>query len=187
MDRRDCFQNTLHHKRPEKILVDFGGNPLSSMEGDSENKLLEFLGYPKLPEDRLPFGKVKRIDERILNTFSIDTRSVGEILHPEDSQYRVISEEEYIDEWGIRRRFTGLYWDIVESPLKGASTEDLKHYRWPNADSISADRLSDFAAQAKALHENTDYVICAEHPVYGHIRVGLLALRIRRFSAENGA
>ena len=44
--------------------------------------------------------------------------SVGEIFVPKKSQFKKLSDTEYIDEWGICRRFTGLYWDAVNAPLK---------------------------------------------------------------------
>ena len=42
MGRREDFARTMRHEKPENLIIDFGGNPLSSMEGESENKLLEF-------------------------------------------------------------------------------------------------------------------------------------------------
>ena len=47
MGRREDFARTMRHEKPENLIIDFGGNPLSSMEGESENKLLEFLGLGK--------------------------------------------------------------------------------------------------------------------------------------------
>ena len=136
MGRREDFARTMRHEKPENLIIDFGGNPLSSMEGESENKLLEFLGLGKKQGGDLPFGKTRRLDERLLKYFDIDTRSVGEIFTPQDSHFQKISETEYIDEWGIRRRFTGLYWESVNTPLKGATLEELNAYRFPDPDSI---------------------------------------------------
>lgn len=173
MSRRDDFRRILNHQQPENLLIDFGGNPLSSMEGESQTKLLQALGYP-VPEEkqRLPFGRVDRIDERILEHFDIGTRSVGTILFPKDSLFREISDKEYVDEWGIRRVFSGMYWDIVDSPLKGASVEELKSYRFPLAESIDLNEINQYAQKAKWLYEETDVVICAEHPVYGVFELG---------------
>jgi uroporphyrinogen decarboxylase len=120
----------------------------------------------------MPFGRVRRMDERLLKYFDIDTRSVGTILRPQESLYRKISENEYIDEWGIKRVYTGMYWDIAEYPLKGGSVEDIENYRWPVPESIDKDEIDEYARQAKRLYNNTDYVICAEHPVYGIFELG---------------
>lgn len=173
MNRRQNFYDTMHHKKPQELIIDFGGNPLSTMEGNSENLLLDYLGYKKEKEDeRLLFGKTKRLDERILKYFQIDTRSVGGILTPEESMFEMISDTEYIDEWGIRRVYTGLYWDAVNTPLKGATIEDLKAYRFPNPDSLPENLLKQYEQEAKRLYEETDYVICGEHPVYGIFELG---------------
>ncbi|MDR1059696.1 MAG: methyltransferase [Clostridiales bacterium] len=171
--RRENFRKTLRHEQPESLIVDFGGNPLSSMEGRSMYALLEHLGYDIPDEiDVLPFGKVPRMDERILSRFDIDTRSVGEILRPADSLHSRISDSEYIDEWGILRVYTGMYWEIAEHPLKGASAGDLEHYRWPCPDSIDMAQIAACAERARQLFEETDYVVCAEHPVYGIFELG---------------
>jgi len=173
MGRREDFQKILNHEQPEKLIIDFGGNPLSSMEGKSMYRLLEFLGYDVTDKiEVMPFGRVRRLDERLLKHFDIDTRSVGTILRPQKSLYQRVSDNEYIDEWGIRRRYTGMYWDVIEAPLKGATVDDLEEYQWPDPESVDMNEIEEYARQAKKLYEETDYVICAEHPVYGIFELG---------------
>ena len=173
MSRRSNFKKILAHEQPERLIIDLGGCPQSTMDGESMYTLLEHLGYEK-PEhiERLRYGKTRRLDERILQRFDIDVRSVGEIFMPTDSQYEVISDNEYIDEWGIRRVWTGMYWEQNEFPLKGATVQDLDTYRWPNPDSIDLALVEEYARQAKHLYEDTDYIVCAEHPVYGVFELG---------------
>ena len=170
--RRQRFAKTLRHEMPQSVIVDLGGCPLSGMEGDSQRNLLRHLGYEGTPAQQLPYGRAHNIDERILTRFDIDTRACGWILRPQDSQYRRISEEEYIDEWGIRYRHTGLYWEAVEHPLEGATLDDLKRYRFPDPASIDPAELDAIEARARWLYEETDYVVCAEHPVYGVFELG---------------
>ncbi len=173
MSRREDFQKTLQHIQPERIIVDFGGNPLSCMEGKSMANLLDFLGFePPKEENPLAFGMAGRIDERILTYFDTDTRAIGYIFSPPSPLAKNISPTEQIDCWGIRRRFTGMYWDIVESPLKDATLEDLKNFPWPDPEAIPQEEFDACAKAAKYLYENTDYVICAEHPVYGVFELG---------------
>jgi uroporphyrinogen decarboxylase len=173
MSRRDDFNKILRHEQPEKLIVDLGGNPLSSMEGRSMQNLLDFLGFNNSDgnEDAF-FGSTQKLDERILKHFDIDTRAVGTILMPQKSLYKRISDKEYIDEWGITRTFTGMYWDIIDYPLKGATVEDLEKYQWPDPESLNLDELDKYTKRAKKLYEETDYVICAEHPVYGIFELG---------------
>lgn len=172
MSRRADFTKILNHETPERLILDLGGNPLSSMEGDSPDKLLKFLGYTPDEKENLPFGKGHKIDDRILEYLDIDTRSVGTILTPSDSLYEQLSENLYIDEWGIKRKFTGMYWDIVEYPLKGTTSDDLDDFKWPNPKSIDFSLIEKYAQTAKNFYENTDYVICGEHPVYGIFEIG---------------
>ncbi|MBN2557948.1 MAG: methyltransferase [Clostridia bacterium] len=172
MTRRENFKKTMRHEKPDSLILDLGGNPLSSMEGSSPERLLEFLGYKPGEKENLPFGKGHKIDERILEHLDIDTRSVGTILTPADSLYKRLGDNLYMDEWGITRKYTGLYWDIVDYPLKGAGSGDLDDYRWPNPDSVDFSLIEEYAEQARCLYEKTDYVICAEHPVYGVFEIG---------------
>lgn len=172
MDRRRNFEKTLGHETPGDIILDLGGNPLSTMEGDSQNRLLEYLGYGRGPSERPLFGKTRKIDERILIQLDIDTRSVGTILTPSDSQFEILDENTYMDEWGITRKYTGMYWDITEYPLKGAEKEDLEKFKWPDPESLDIDLISQYAKKAGKLHDETDYVICGEHPVYGIFELG---------------
>lgn len=174
MSRREDFQKTLRHETPERLILDLGGNPLSSMDGRSQFKLLDFLGYSyTMPDSRdLDYGTIRRMDDRILTYLDTDTRSVGTILKPRKSQYKKLSSEDYIDEWGIQRHFSGVYWDIVKPPLRDATVEDLDKYPWPDPDSLDPKELDAIRDRAKDLYENTDYVICGEHPVYGIFELG---------------
>ncbi len=172
MSRIENFRETMRHRKPSDLVLDLGGNPLSGLEGKSHENLMNLFGFTNRPKERYLFGKIGRIDERILQCMDIDTRSVGEILHPEHSQFRFLTEDTYIDEWGIKRKFTGTYWDIVDPPLKGASADDLDSYFFPDAESIDRSLIGAMAAEAKKLWESGEYVVCAEHPVYGIFELG---------------
>ena len=135
MKRKENFAKTLRHIQPDDLILDLGGNPLSTMEGKSMYTVLEFLGYDIPKEiEILKFGKTRRLDERLLKYLDIDTRSVGEIFTPANSLYEELSDNEYIDEWGIKRFHTGLYWEQVSYPLKNATISDLEKFRWPDPD-----------------------------------------------------
>jgi uroporphyrinogen decarboxylase len=175
MSRRSDFKKILAHEQPERLIIDLGGCPQSTMDGNSMYTLLEYLGYGKTPIEqieRLRYGKTRRLDERILTHFDIDVRSVGEIYMPSDSLYEIISPNEYIDEWGCKRVWSGMYWEQNAWPLKGATIEDLEKFRWPNPDSIDLSLVELDAIEAKRLFEETDFVVCAEHPIYGVFELG---------------
>jgi len=98
---------------------------------------------------------------------------VGDILCPPKSLYKRLSDIAYIDEWGVERRYTGLYWDIVNAPIAHLTAGDLDSYPWPDPDSIPEDVFFAIRNRAKFLHEETDFVVCASHPVYGVFELGL--------------
>jgi len=172
MNRLINFRDILNHKSPENLILDLGGCPLSSMEGDTQNRVLDLLGYKKPEPQRLTFGKVQRLEESLLKYLDIDTRSVGEILHPKNSQFEILSTDVYIDEWGITRKYDGQYWSIIKSPLKDAECKDLDNFLFPDPNSVDILQIEAIAAAAKHLYEEGKYVICAEHPVYGVFELG---------------
>lgn len=170
MGRRENFKSILNHRQPEDAILDLGGCPLSTMHGRSYVNLMKYMNL-EMPadykEDVLIWAQVHRLDDRLVEALDIDTRGVGAVMIPKRSTFRWISPTEYVDEWSIRRKFTGLYWDIVESPLRNKTADDLKDFPWPDADSVDMDFIRREAARAKHLYENTDYILVADLPTYG--------------------
>ena len=168
MTYRERFDATMRHKPVDRVPMDLAGTRLS---GINDRKMVRdlalHLGYNE------PYtGDYTYFDERILGHFDIDFRRVGDILQPESPLARRISDTEQIDCWGVRRVFTGLYWDIVESPLKGAEIEDLEKYQWPKAENVDPGQIDEFTQQARYLYNETGYVVCGGHPVYGVFELG---------------
>lgn len=186
MGRRENFQKTLRHETPDGLILDLGGCPLSSIDGLSQFALLDCLGYSYSQSDRrdLDYGTIRHLDERIPKYLDIDTRSVGTILKPKKSLYRKISDMDYIDEWGIQRHFSGLYWDIVKPPLANATIEDLDRYPWPDPETIDVNELAGYREEARRLYEETDYIVCGEHPVYGIFELGCWMCGFENFLAR---
>lgn len=162
MNKRECFKETVHHRKPEKVVVDLWGCPLSGISDNKAKELDCFLGYDHDKEK-----KRFNISEKALLYYDIDTRGVGNIIVPKKSHYKKISDTEVIDEWGIAKKFTGLYWDITDNPLRGKSYEEIEKYPFPDVDSIDINQLKEWRTEAKRLHEETDYAVCGSHPVYG--------------------
>jgi uroporphyrinogen decarboxylase len=126
--------------------------------------VLGFSGEPPAP--------YQAFDERILQALEVDFRRVGSLIgsgggpvpgHP----------ERHVDMWGVERAWTGQYWDIVASPLRDATIEDLHSYPWPEPERwFSETQLLAYREEARRLWEETDNVVVAEHPVYGVFELG---------------
>jgi len=161
--RREAFRRAVRGEPSDRVILDLAGCPLSGLSPEAERALTKHLGVSGAPDPR----------EAMLRALDIDTRGVGDILCPPKSLYRRLSDTAYIDEWGVERRYTGLYWDIVNAPIAHLTAEDLDDYPWPDPDSIPEEALLTLRDWAKALREETDYVVCASHPVYGVFELGL--------------
>ncbi len=161
--RRRAFRDAVAGKPIDHLTLDLTGCPLSGLSWEAERSLTEHLGLQGHSNPR----------EALLQALDIDTRGIGEIYAPPRSLYRRLSKDAYVDKWGITRKFSGLYWDIVDEPLKGKTVADLKSFPWPDPDSIPEETLIALRREAKRLKEETDWVICASHPVYGVFELGL--------------
>jgi len=106
--------------------------------------------------------QVVAVDEAVLERFHIDTRPV--FANPPDRDIsREVSEDSYIDEWGIPFRAARIdgkifYYDPVEPPLAGVTTiRDIETYDWPDPDDPG--RTRGLRERARNLRENTDYAL----------------------------
>lgn len=145
MTPRERFSLTMSHKQPDRLPIDLGCTCLTGMTETCQRRLLDVLGF---------FGdgpKVNNgIDERLLKWAQADFRSVGGIVTLRSSLSKAISSTEFIDCWGVRRRLTGNYWEIVESPLVNASIQDIQDFPWPESE-IDQNLLENWREEARYL------------------------------------
>lgn len=172
MTRREAFQAILQHRTPDRVILDLGGCPLSILTDEAAEALFTHLNYQGTREEKL---------EKLYRELDIDTRGVGYIFTPKKSQYKRLSDTAYINAWGLEKHYTGLYWDIVNAPLQDADMDDLENYPWPDPDTIPQEEIDAIVKQAKFLKEETDYLICASHPVYGIFELGCWMLGFEEF------
>lgn len=165
MNYRERFACTMTHQTPDRAPVDFDGTCLTSCHEIFLEKLYAFLEIS---------GDEAEAKEKMLRHYDIDFRRVGMLFEPESriSDYTKLQQGVYTDCWGITRKNTGMYWDIVSNPFKNAELEDLKQFPWPDAGNISKEQVNACIEQAKRLYYDTEYVIAAEHPVYGYFEIG---------------
>ena len=110
MNRREIFDRVMRHQQPGGLLVDLGGCPQSSMEGNSAQKLMRCLGITPEPDDRVyHFGDCPQLDERMLKALEVGTRAVGS---PSRAGYRIRSiSTNGAFATGIPG-FTGMWWNL---------------------------------------------------------------------------
>ncbi len=159
---RQRFSRIMAHQEADRVPLDLAGTSLTGIDAQAAARLRDLLGFTAEPMERH-----QAYDERILRALDVDFRRVGGLIASGDRLAPGRSDRT-IDMWGVTRTWTGQYWDIVNPPLKGATLDDLAAYPWPDpADWIDEGQLQSFREEARRLWEETDYVVVAEHPVYG--------------------
>lgn len=153
----------MSHRPVDRCPIDLGGTPQSTVEGsDAVRALAACLGFSgDAPAD------YDKFDRRVLERFDVDFRRAGTLVDFDTPLRTRISPTEYTDGCGIRYRFSGRYWEIVDGPLRGAGMDALAAYEFPTIGGASLGLLDDCAARARILFEETPYVVVGEHPVFG--------------------
>lgn len=160
---RERFALTLAHRPVDRCPIDLGGTPQSTVEdADTTRNLAAYLGF-----DGDPPSDYDKLDRRILERFDVDFRRAGGMAPFVTGRNRRVSDTEFVDEYGIHHRFSGIYWEITRSPLHGATKDEVAAYDLPSLEQIVPGLLDDWEAQARRLHERTPYVVVGEHPVFG--------------------
>ncbi|MHB1484092.1 MAG: uroporphyrinogen decarboxylase family protein [Saccharofermentanales bacterium] len=166
MNYRKRFEECLNHRETDRPPIDFCGTTLTACHSEIIKKLADHY-LISADNEEIAQNKIQEI-------FDIDFRRIGELFDPESAylDYSQMSKGVFVDSWGIKRRYQGIYWDIVNSPLKDLDMRELKSFKWPDASGISKDKIFAIKEKAQRLYNDTDYVIVGEHPVYGYLEIG---------------
>lgn len=165
MNSRERILKTLNHEEPDMVPVDMGSTENTTLCRLAYINLREHLG---MPPDSKPYVINRMMDsvfpeENLLTKYGIDLRAV----RPSPAYTTKIKElpDGFIDEYNIRWKKAGYYYDMVEHPLAEKTLDDLENARY-TAPYIE-ERKMGLNKQAKDLYENTDYCI-----TIGHIAMG---------------
>ena len=163
---RQRFARIMAHQEADRVPLDLAGTALTSADAPLWPGLRRVLGIEGEPPDE------DGVDERVLQALEVDLRHVGGLI-ASGSQPVLGHPDQRVDIWGIVYRWTGQYWDIVRSPLRGATVDDLDAYPWPDpARIVDEAPLEQYRQEAQRLWKQTGFVVGAEHPVYGAFELG---------------
>lgn len=166
MNYRERFENAVSHKAVDRAPTDFCGTCLTSCYSNVIADLAKHFNITASDDNEA----IEHIQQR----FDTDFRRVGGMFDP-DSEYKDYSTMDkgfYTDCWGIKRKFTGMYWDIVKSPFADKELDELKGYKWPSITNVPKEFMRDITETTKRFYHDTEYVIAAEHPVLGFLEHG---------------
>ena len=156
---------TLNHKEPDRVPRDLGGRVSSMMEHAYKNLKkylnLDECGYNTINGD---WFTVEEFDERVFKLFDIDFRRV--FLKASSEYEKVVKDDTWIDELGFTRKFTGVYGEMIDHPIRHAKeTEDIKKFKFYNA--YDSARVEGLKERVEHLYNETDYAIVAAGAVGG--------------------
>ena len=131
---RELIHQVFSGNVPERVPLDIGGINNSTMHWKVEKNLCEALGFPYIKSDIIAVDQQVVVpDERILDHFKADTRS---IYIRENGPWTEGQDGIFYDQWGIGRVFDGQYYTMQKHPLQGmTAAEALAEYEWPEVES----------------------------------------------------
>ncbi|MEM3404210.1 MAG: uroporphyrinogen decarboxylase family protein [Nitrososphaeria archaeon] len=171
----------LNHEEPDKVPIDLG-NTISSIHIEAYKDLLRHIS---LKEDKIfildPVARSTRPSETILRRFRVDTR----YIYPKLIKVDESPPPETVDIWGIRRKFTGYYYDVTKngSPLMNAdNVYEVNSYPWPKIEDMNLD-LEDMISQAEKLAKS-EYAVGFPYIVVGSFAHSLLVRGYQKFLSD---
>ena len=163
---RERVLRTLQHKEPDRVPVDIGGG-LCSISQFSYGPLLDALGWDEKYSVGGLLTQVVWPSPRMLTRLGSDFAHIfagppdiklGKNIEGSiDDSFEAFESGDgprhtFMDEWGVVWKRAAYYYDMVDFPLKDASTiADLDNYRWP--DPRDPGRVRGLAERAKEARE----------------------------------
>lgn len=171
---------TLQHQEPDRPPIDVGGG-LCSISQFSYRKLLARLGWDEEVVIGGMLTQVVRPSQRMLERLGSDFAHIfagspdvklgrdleGSPNQPFETYSSGVKQHTFMDEWGMVWRRAAYYYDMVDFPLKEASSmADLNGYLWP--DPKDPGRFRHLAEQAKEARAGRQVAVTLD-PLAGGI------------------
>ena len=149
----------LNHEEPDRVPIFFGTSGATTMLAPGYDRLKAHLG---IQGETTVFWRGLQyvlMDEEVLAWSGSDGRPL--LAGPAPAVFtRDISENAYVDGWGClwERRPGALYYEVVDSPIRTATIDDLDRYPWPELAHPS--RFAGLREKAKAI-QDAGYAVVA--------------------------
>lgn len=162
MTPRQRVLAALSHQEGDRVPMDLGGSIASSIIGEGYLALRAELGLDiHQGKEAQRYTGLPEIEEDVRKALGVDivhaprTFGSGDII-------QIISENTFIDEWGVRwhKPPDGRYY--VERPLfsPDATAKDIKEHNWPRAEQLI--NRKNLLEQVTKIRNETDYAISLE-------------------------
>lgn len=155
MTSRERVLRALHHQEPDRIPIDLGGTPTSTISLAALENLKSFLGFHSETKLMSPVFMTAYPGDDVIERFGIDLKMVT-AKPPSSFKLRKSPQGRVTDEWGIvyQKDETAQTHFIIESeaPLrKITSTHEVDRYPWPDPEDPS--RVEGLRETARSYRE----------------------------------
>ena len=136
--------------------MDLGGSDCTTITVKAYDNLKEHLGFKG---DTRVFSRrfqTVLVAEELQRMLHCDVRVIPYRPSIRD-RARSTTGATYTDEWGLNYQSDGLYFNIINSPLKDATIGDLEKYDWP--DPSDTERVKGVAEEARYWHDHSTYAL----------------------------
>jgi uroporphyrinogen decarboxylase len=162
MTSRERVRRALQHETLDRIPLDLGSTNCTTVTKVAYDDLKQELGVDlQAVRFIMENFQIVKVDDSVLRRLRIDTRGI--FGKPStNSVKRVIDHRTYVSEWNITYHMPegGLYYDIVDSPLKDASLGDLLTFEWP--DPTDPARTKGLKREATERHRENEYALVGD-------------------------
>ncbi|MDH7489322.1 MAG: uroporphyrinogen decarboxylase family protein [Anaerolineae bacterium] len=166
MDRmtpRERIIAAVERRSPDRVPIDIGGSPVTTIIGEAYERLKALLGVAGETRYMKRKSRTVLLDEEVAVRLHADTRPLlpG---NPDGWQDIYFADGSFRDEWGVVWAKAGEgHYAPVGNPLREADLDDLARFPWP--DPLNPGRTRGLREQARRLHEETDYAVVLSLPV----------------------
>ena len=156
---RERVLYALNHEEPDRVPIFFGTSGATTMLAPGYERLKAHLGITR--ETTIFWRGLQYVlmDEEALAWSGSDGRTLLAGPAPAPLAHDV-SADAYVDGWGSlwERRPDAVYYEVVDSPIRTATIDDLDRYPWP--DLAHPSRFVGLRERAKAI-QDAGYAVVA--------------------------
>lgn len=136
MTSRERLLAALNHKTPDRIPIDLGGTPTSTISLSAHENLKSYLGIHSETRVMSPIFLTAYPNDEIVKRFGVDVKMVT-AKSPANFKLQISPGGRVVDEWGIvyQKHEEAQTHFVVEkeSPLhRVSSKEEIEKYSWPD-------------------------------------------------------
>jgi uroporphyrinogen decarboxylase len=159
LSSRERVLCALDHEEPDRVPIFFGTSGATTMLAPGYEQLKAFLGITRATTVFWRGLQYVLMDEEALAWSGSDGRPLLAGPAPAPLAHD-ISADAYVDGWGSlwERRPGVIYYEVIDSPIRTASIDDIDHYPWPDLGHPS--RFAGLRERAKAI-QDAGYAVVA--------------------------